>query len=57
MSADEINGGHEGVSIKTKILENPNFKELSEDEVFAEIVSWVPFKAFEALNKLFMSSI
>ena len=37
-NAAEVNGGTE-VSIKSKILENPSFQELSEEEVNAEIVS------------------
>ena len=37
-NAAEVNGGT-NVSIKNKILENPSFQELSEEEVNAEIVS------------------
>jgi hypothetical protein len=37
-NAAEVNGGAE-VSIKSKILDNPSFKELSQEEIDQEIVS------------------
>lgn len=37
-NAAELNGGNE-VSIKSKILENPSFLELTQEEIDEEIVS------------------